>query len=162
MFTNHFDDGAPARVVPRGLFMTENQDTSVANGFAALGLAPELLAAVADLGYTQPTAVQQQAIGRAMAQEHADGTAFNDLMVSSQTGSGKTAAFLLPVLDTLIRQKAAEAEAERKAYEAAVAGGEAAPKRARKNPLNPRHFKAAVPGARRMTAARRAAGEGRA
>ena len=40
--------------------MTENQDTAVANGFAVLGLSPELLAAVADLGYTQPTQVQQQ------------------------------------------------------------------------------------------------------
>jgi len=116
------------------------------NGFAALGLAPELLAAVADLGFTQPTAVQQQAIGRAMAQD-AQGAAFNDLMVSSQTGSGKTAAFLLPVLNTLIRQAADAVAAEQKAYDEAVARGEAAPKRARKNPLNPRHFKAAVPGA---------------
>lgn len=136
--------------------MTENQDTAVANGFAALGLSPELLAAVADLGYTQPTQVQQLCIGRALpqgaregagAQENAAGTSFIDLMVSSQTGSGKTAAFLLPVLDTLIRQKAAEIEAERKAAEEAAARGEAAPKRARKNPLSARNFKAAVPGA---------------
>jgi superfamily II DNA/RNA helicase len=126
--------------------MTETQDTAVANGFAVLGLSPELLAAVADLGFTQPTTVQQQCIGRAMAQE-GEGAAFNDLMVSSQTGSGKTAAFLLPVLDTLIRQRAAQEAAEQKAYDEAVARGEAAPKRARKNPLNPRHFKAAVPGA---------------
>jgi superfamily II DNA/RNA helicase len=122
------------------------QDTPVANGFAALGLAPELLAAVADLGFTQPTAVQQQAIGMAMAQDAA-GQAINDLMVSSQTGSGKTAAFLLPVLNTLLAQSAAEAAAEQQAYADAVARGEAAPKRARKNPLNPRHFKAATPGA---------------
>lgn len=120
--------------------MTEIDTTPVANGFEALGLAPELLAAVADLGFTQPTTVQEKCIGLAMAQE---GAAFNDLMVSSQTGSGKTAAFLLPVLDTLIRQKAAEAQAERAAREA----GEAPAKGARKNPLNPRHFKAAVPGA---------------
>jgi superfamily II DNA/RNA helicase len=127
--------------------MTETQDTSVANGFAALGLAPELLAAVADLGFTQPTPVQQQAIGRAMAQDDSAGTAYNDLLVSSQTGSGKTAAFLLPVLNTLIAQRANEAEAERKAYEEAIARGETPPKRARKNPLSPRNFKAAVPGA---------------
>lgn len=145
MFSNHCNDGAPARAAPRGHLMTENQEPAVANGFAALGLAPELLAAVADLGFTQPTGVQQQAIGRAMQQ--GEGAAFNDLMVSSQTGSGKTAAFLLPVLDTLIRQKAAEAEAERKACEEAIARGEAPAKRARKNPLNPRSFKAAVPGA---------------
>jgi superfamily II DNA/RNA helicase len=143
--------------------MTENQDLSVAigqdspvdsaaeaavpNGFATLGLAPELLAAVADLGFTQPTAVQEQCIGKAMAQAGAEGRSFNDLMVSSQTGSGKTAAFLLPVLHTLIAQQAEAAAAEQKAYDEAVARGEAAPKRARKNPLNPRHFKAAVPGA---------------
>ena len=118
----------------------------VPNGFAALGLAPELLAAVADLGFTQPTPVQEQAIGRAMGQGAGAGQSFNDLMVSSQTGSGKTAAFLLPVLHTLVAQKAEEAAAEKKAYEEAVARGEAG-KRARKNPLNPRHFKAAVPGA---------------
>src|SRR4051812_38445237 len=92
------------------------------NGFALLNLAPELIAAVADLGFTQPTTVQQQSIGRALAQD-AQGRSVNDLMVSSQTGSGKTAAFLLPVLDTLIRQKAAEAAAEQKAYDEAVARG---------------------------------------
>jgi superfamily II DNA/RNA helicase len=125
--------------------MTETQDTPVANGFAALGLAPELLAAVADLGFTQPTTVQEQCIGRAMAQ--GEGAAFNDLMVSSQTGSGKTAAFLLPVLHTLLKQQADAAAADQKAYDEAVARGETAPKRARRNPLNPRTFKAATPGA---------------
>ncbi|HET8746524.1 MAG TPA: DEAD/DEAH box helicase [Ramlibacter sp.] len=126
----------------------QEQDTPEANGFAALGLAPELLAAVADLGFTQPTSVQQQAIGLAMAQEQVEGTGFNDLMVSSQTGSGKTAAFLLPVLNTLIAQKAAEVAAEEQARAEAIARGEAPAKRApRKNPLSPRHFKAAVPGA---------------
>src|SRR3954468_1732890 len=123
--------------------MTQIQDV-VANGFEALGLAPELLAAVADLGFTQPTSVQEQCIGRAMAMD-AEGKAGNDLMVSSQTGSGKTAAFLLPVLHTLIQHKAAEVEADRKAYEEAIARGE--PKKKRANPLNPRTFKAAVPGA---------------
>ncbi|HVE53621.1 MAG TPA: DEAD/DEAH box helicase, partial [Ramlibacter sp.] len=122
------------------------QAAPVPNGFAVLGLAPELLAAVADLGFTQPTPVQEQCIGKAMAQLGAEGQSFNDLMVSSQTGSGKTAAFLLPVLNTLIAQKADEAAAEQKAHDEAVARGDAS-KRTRKNPLNPRHFKAAVPGA---------------
>jgi len=123
------------------------------NGFVRLGLAPELVQAVADLGYTQPTAVQERAIPLAMpAEEEGQAQRFIDLMVSSQTGSGKTAAFLLPVLHTLIRQQA-EAEAqsradfERAAAEAA-AKGEAAPKRPkRQDPTNPRHFKAAAPGA---------------
>src|SRR4051812_45889811 len=114
-----------------GLIMTnETSQTEVANGFAALGLAPELLAAVADLGFTQPTPVQQECIGRAMAQATVEGEhSFNDLMVSSQTGSGKTAAFLLPVLHTLVAQKAAEAAAEKQGFEEALARGEAPAKK---------------------------------
>ena len=120
------------------------------NGFVELGLAPELVQAVADLGYTKPTGVQEQAIPLAM---NSGGThPFVDLMVSSQTGSGKTAAFLLPVLHTLITQRAqadadAKAEFDRQCAEAA-ASGQPAPKRAkRKDPTNARNFKAAVPGA---------------
>ncbi|HSV79583.1 MAG TPA: DEAD/DEAH box helicase [Ramlibacter sp.] len=120
-------------------------ETPVANGFAVLGLAPELLAAVADLGFTQPTPVQEQAISKAMAQP--GDAALIDLMVSSQTGSGKTAAFLLPVLHTLLAQQAAAEAAEKNAFDEALARGETPAKRARKNPLNPRQFKAAVPGA---------------
>ncbi len=120
-----------------------------APAFAALGLAPELQRAVADLGYTEPTAVQKQAIPLAMV---GGGERTNDLLVSSQTGSGKTAAFLLPVLHTLIaRQQQAEADerAERERLTAeALARGEEPPKRARrKDPTNPRHFKPATPGA---------------
>ncbi|MEJ8836024.1 DEAD/DEAH box helicase [Ramlibacter sp. AN1133] len=126
----------------------QEQDTPETNGFAVLGLAPELLAAVADLGFTQPTAVQQQTIGLAMAQDASAATTFNDMMVSSQTGSGKTAAFLLPVLHTLLAQNAAEAAAEEQARIDAIARGEAPAKRpARRNPLSPRSFKAATPGA---------------
>ena len=70
------------------------------NGFVKLGLAKELLQAVADMGFTQPTAVQLATIPKAMQaldDTNADKKAkFTDLLVSSQTGSGKTAAFLLP------------------------------------------------------------------
>ena len=122
------------------------------NAFEALGLAGELVRAVADLGYTQPTQVQSLVIPKALRQEHVAGERYADLMVSSQTGSGKTAAFLLPVLHTLLQQQVAQAEAERLAFEKATADalakGEPAPKRAkRKDPTNPRHFKAATPGA---------------
>jgi superfamily II DNA/RNA helicase len=122
------------------------------NGFVQLGLADELVKAVADLGYTQPTAVQSRTIPLALPADDQEHHGYNDLMVSSQTGSGKTAAFLLPVLHTLIQQQAA-AEAQAKAdYDQAcadaIARGEEPPKRARrKDPTNPRHFKAAVPGA---------------
>ena len=124
------------------------------NGFIRLGLADELLRAVQELGFTQPTIVQDKTIPLALpaAGGGTDSKRYIDLMVSSQTGSGKTAAFLLPVLHTLLAQQA-QAEAERHAeFERAVAEaaarGEAAPKRAkRQDPTNPRHFKAAQPGA---------------
>jgi len=124
------------------------------NGFLALGLAPELIQAVKDLGFTQPTTVQLKTIPLAM-QGHgaADESArFIDLMVSSQTGSGKTAAFLLPVLHTLLMQMAQAEAKEKSDFEQAVAEaaakGEAPPKRAkRKDPTNPRHFAPAAPGA---------------
>ncbi len=123
------------------------------NGFVLLGLAPQLVQAVKDLGYTQPTTVQQKTIPLALPNDNADAKAgFIDLMVSSQTGSGKTAAFLLPVLHTLLKQQA-EAEAQERAeFEAAVADaeakGEPAPKRPkRKDPTNTRNFKAPTPGA---------------
>ena len=126
----------------------------VPNGFLALGLAPELIAAVKDLGFTQPTTVQLKTIPLAMQAEAISGKAarFIDLMVSSQTGSGKTAAFLLPVLHTLLMQDAQAEAQERAEFDQAVADaaakGEAPPKRAkRKDPTNPRHFKAAEPGA---------------
>lgn len=125
--------------------------TAEPNGFIELGLAPELVQAVADLGYTQPTGVQLKAIPLAMAGGN-DATKYIDLMVSSQTGSGKTAAFLLPVLHTLINQQAAAEAEERAAFDRSVAEaaerGEPAPKRAkRKDPTSTRNFKAATPGA---------------
>ncbi len=126
------------------------------NGFVKLGLAKELLQAVADMGFTQPTAVQMATIPKAMQaldDENADKKAkFTDLLVSSQTGSGKTAAFLLPVLHTLLKQQEQAERDERAEFERlsaeAVARGEApAKKPKRKDPTNMRNFKAATPGA---------------
>ncbi|HEY0886705.1 MAG TPA: DEAD/DEAH box helicase, partial [Ramlibacter sp.] len=131
---------------------TDGQAVALApNGFLKMGLEPELLRALDDLGFTQPTRVQEETIPQAMpADDEAAG--FTDLMVSSQTGSGKTVAFLLPVLHTLLRQQEAARAAERAEYERAAAEaaarGEPAPKRAkRKDPTSPRNFKAATPGA---------------
>ncbi|MFZ2739361.1 MAG: DEAD/DEAH box helicase [Burkholderiaceae bacterium] len=124
------------------------------NGFIKLGLAPELIRAVQDLGFTQPTTVQDKTIPLAMQGEASASQAarFVDLMVSSQTGSGKTAAFLLPVLHTLLQQQAQAEAQERADFERATAEaaakGEVAPKRPkRKDPTNARNFKAATPGA---------------
>ena len=121
------------------------------NPFAELGLAPELVAAIADLGFTEPTPVQAKAIPLALPQAGgADGHI--DLMVSSQTGSGKTAAFLLPLLHTLLLQRQARVEVEaqewaRKVAEAAAAGQPTPRRPKRKDPTHPRNFKPCVPGA---------------
>ena len=61
--------------------------------FADLGLAPELLRAVAQQGYTEPTPVQAEAIPLVLAGR--------DLLAGAQTGTGKTAAFVLPMLQRL-------------------------------------------------------------
>src|SRR5450830_1022492 len=61
--------------------------------FETLGLNPSILKALTDAGYTAPTPVQEQAVPAAIAGK--------DLLVSSQTGSGKTAAFMLPSLHRL-------------------------------------------------------------
>ncbi|MBK0392514.1 DEAD/DEAH box helicase [Ramlibacter algicola] len=144
--TDTFDvqgDFAPAQ--------TDSEIISIPNGFVRMGLAPELVQAVADLGYTDPTAVQADVIPRALPTGGKGEQAFIDLMVSSQTGSGKTAAFLLPVLHTLIQMQAEEAERERaeqqRAAAEAAARGEEPPKRKRRNPTDPRSFKPAAPGA---------------
>ncbi|MBI4742011.1 MAG: DEAD/DEAH box helicase [Betaproteobacteria bacterium] len=65
--------------------------------FAEIGLHPELLKALTDSGYTEPTPVQAQAVPAALAGR--------DLLVSSQTGSGKTAAFVLPALHLFASQE---------------------------------------------------------
>ncbi|MCB1083539.1 MAG: DEAD/DEAH box helicase, partial [Simkania sp.] len=61
--------------------------------FDTLSLHPEILKAVTKAGYTKPTKIQSEAIPMIM-----DGS---DLRASAQTGTGKTAAFLLPALNLL-------------------------------------------------------------
>lgn len=61
--------------------------------FEDLNLNAAILKAIADTGYTEPTAIQAQAIPEVMAG--------HDLMASAQTGTGKTAAFILPALNRL-------------------------------------------------------------
>ena len=62
--------------------------------FQAMGLRPTLLQALADLGFEQPTAVQAEAIPFVLSSER-------DLVALAQTGTGKTAAFSLPILQKL-------------------------------------------------------------
>lgn len=61
--------------------------------FADLGLSDELLRAVTDAGYTEPTPIQQQSIPPVLMGK--------DLIGIAQTGTGKTAAFVLPMIDIL-------------------------------------------------------------
>ena len=61
--------------------------------FAELGLRPELVRAVSSAGYTTPTSIQERAIPVVLDR--------GDLIACAQTGTGKTAAFLLPVLHNL-------------------------------------------------------------
>jgi ATP-dependent RNA helicase RhlE len=69
--------------------------------FSTLGLRQELLRAVADAGYTTPTPIQQQAIPAVLAGR--------DLQAAAQTGTGKTAAFVLPMLQNLLATPATNA-----------------------------------------------------
>src|SRR3954471_22874739 len=61
--------------------------------FADLGLKPELLRAVLEKGYSDPTPIQSQAIPAVLAG--------GDVLAGAQTGTGKTAAFVLPLLQKL-------------------------------------------------------------
>ena len=66
---------------------------AVESGFAKLGLDAAILRALSELNYNTPTPVQAQAIPAFLAGR--------DLLVSSQTGSGKTAAFMLPAIQRI-------------------------------------------------------------
>jgi ATP-dependent RNA helicase DeaD len=74
--------------------MTETeQDAAPANAFAALGLSEGLVQALADVGYEAPTPIQSAAIPPLLAGR--------DLIGQAQTGTGKTAAFGLPMLQAI-------------------------------------------------------------
>ena len=62
--------------------------------FIKLGIAPEIIEALSAQGYTQPTPIQEQAIPAALAQ--------NDILGTAQTGTGKTAAFSIPIIQQLM------------------------------------------------------------
>ncbi len=66
--------------------------------FSELGLSPKVLAGITAAGYTVPTAIQAQAIPPALLRK--------DVMGLAQTGSGKTAAFVLPMLNMLEKGRA--------------------------------------------------------
>src|ERR671911_1411334 len=67
--------------------------------FDTLGLAPALLRAVAEQGYTSPTPIQERVIPVVLEGR--------DVMSGAQTGTGKTAGFALPILQLLAATSAA-------------------------------------------------------
>ncbi|MEX3556554.1 MAG: DEAD/DEAH box helicase [Burkholderia gladioli] len=73
--------------------------------FASLGLSPEIVSALQAAGYVKPTPVQQRAIPA--------GIAGRDLLVSSPTGSGKTAAFMLPAIERFAQLQKTQAQQPR-------------------------------------------------
>ena len=72
--------------------------------FSNLGLSDKVISAVAASGYTTPTPIQEQAIPHVLARR--------DVLGIAQTGTGKTAAFVLPML-TMLEQGRARARMPR-------------------------------------------------
>jgi superfamily II DNA/RNA helicase len=66
--------------------------------FDELGLAPEIMKAINDVGYTEPTPIQAQAIPEVIANQ--------DVLGIAQTGTGKTASFTLPMIHRLMKGRA--------------------------------------------------------
>ncbi|AOK29387.1 RNA helicase [Burkholderia singularis] len=84
--------------------------------FASLGLSPEIVSALQAAGYVKPTPVQERAIPA--------GIAGRDLLVSSPTGSGKTAAFMLPAIERFAQLQKAQAQQPRAPREDSPRNGE--------------------------------------
>nr|WP_276521589.1 DEAD/DEAH box helicase [Shewanella sairae] len=78
----------------------------VSVSFSSLPLSDKLLSVLAQKGYQQPTAIQAEAIPAILAGQ--------DIMASAQTGTGKTAAFTLPLLQLLLEKTSASSAAKNK------------------------------------------------
>jgi len=88
---------ATVTLVPAGTALPLQDAPSTAKpSFTALGLIPELLRAVAEQGYSEPTPIQIKAIPPILQRR--------DVMGAAQTGTGKTAGFALPLLQLLSPQ----------------------------------------------------------
>ncbi len=96
--SKNYDSKLKAKTV----FEVAKEETALSNNetiFASLNLAQPLMRAIADAGYTISTPIQAQAIPLVLAG--------GDLLAGAQTGTGKTAAFTLPILHLLAEKPAA-------------------------------------------------------
>ncbi len=75
----------------------EKKAAEVEPSFAELGLDPRLVQAVAKQSFEKPTLVQRKAIPLALQGQ--------DVLCKAKTGSGKTAAYVLPVLSSILKRK---------------------------------------------------------
>lgn len=101
------DDKGEPTAVPNAAAASSSSDpsapapaeatTTSTQGFSDLGLDPRLLQAIANQQYQAPTLVQSKVIPLALNGQ--------DVLAKAKTGSGKTAAYLLPVLHAILRRK---------------------------------------------------------
>ncbi len=92
------DDGAPADDDEMQEYSEEEEPEPARTTFADIGLSEELLRAVSESGYVYPTPIQEKAIPWVMMGR--------DVLGCAQTGTGKTASFVLPMLDILTGSRA--------------------------------------------------------
>src|SRR5579884_2536830 len=78
---------------------TTAPESAIDSGFEQLGIGPDVLRALREIGYESPTPIQRQAIPVLMEGR--------DLMAQSQTGTGKTAAFAIPMIEKVDPEEAA-------------------------------------------------------
>ena len=90
----------------------ESSDSPVSITFADFGLDPRVQKAIGEQGYNTPTPIQAQAIPHVLAGK--------DLMGAAQTGTGKTAAFVLPIIQKLLPGSSSSASPARHPIRALV------------------------------------------
>ncbi|KAH7307970.1 P-loop containing nucleoside triphosphate hydrolase protein [Stachybotrys elegans] len=89
--------------VPTSVAETDKQSEAAEASFSDLGLDPRLVQAVADQSFQKPTLVQRKAIPLALNGQ--------DVLCKAKTGSGKTAAYVLPILSGILKRKATDSAA---------------------------------------------------